>query len=821
MSNSTQPSTSSSSRVHSSTSEGGSRTRPDVLRYIDLEADVDEHDDTEEHDENDLDDFLRDDDLQSREFSHRQLDVHLDRQQVSIAGTRALLVDVPVNCMAREHGKDTETENIPLKSLWLRFHEWKVLVYALNHANDRNTTVITSLHYRKDGDGLLYLDTSLPSEAAQILSKNPSVSHSRDSSYCGVDMRRLENLQESTKSLLFPPEKVSRGSWVRLTNVVFNSRRRPGYDGDLGLITSVDLVEGSLEVAFVCRLDEAASAFERSAEKKGRLLLSEDTVSKGYDFTGISVDHGLRIEWVANTMVVLISEPPTALDIGLFVSSDHPLVLESFPRVKEWVFREGETVESRDGHQRGRVCAVHEHGVEIITASSLGSSVEEHCYLGWSVSKCWNVGDYVQHVTGRKGLVVGFDGYRVYFWRGGRAQSNNGGDADHPFSGHRNALKSLPRVSEVDALLTRRSENASMEWLKYHGMSQVTIERTMSNLNATRPSDSHPLLLTPRQVDLALSVSKTFSSPWKWWDVLVWHGPQRGYHRVFDVLIGQKTKSGLKVHVQSTVVNALGHILAVDYDDVVDSELLLPLHYILTPPEAFKPPRDYCHPGIRGLGKQRSRLHLEQQPVPVDRVPTPPPPPVPTLEEVAWNPEAAQELSISAFQPDQCEWWKSHHSSQHELYELEPHIADAVRFQVSLIGVITELRDKRYSAKSPMQTVFFDTKSGRRTLSVNWMGLMARLPPNMAIHPQRPSNKSSLPMVVMRGEHRGAVLTKLSGVGGDIWANPVSAQTGVVDSLSIIKVAGSDCCSVKLRREEAHTQWEKNVRKKGSTKSTS
>ncbi|KAL0563211.1 hypothetical protein V5O48_018864, partial [Marasmius crinis-equi] len=122
---------------------------------------------------------------------------------------------------------------------------------------------------------------------------------------------------------------------------------------------------------------------------------------------------GLQRERLCSCLSRLL-EPPSALDIGLFVLSSHPLVLELFPHVQGWDFREGEMVESWDGNQQGRVGAMDEAGMEIITVLSLGSLIEEHQSLDLNVNKCWNLGDYVKHPTGRKGLVVGFDDYLVW-----------------------------------------------------------------------------------------------------------------------------------------------------------------------------------------------------------------------------------------------------------------------------------------------------------------------------------------------------------------------------------------------------------------------
>ncbi|KAL0562759.1 hypothetical protein V5O48_019320 [Marasmius crinis-equi] len=163
---------------------------------------------------------------------------------------------------------------------------------------------------------------------------------------------------------------------------------------------------------------------------------------------------------------------------------------------------------------------------------------------------------------------------------GGEEENNNKEDLHVPYAGHQNTLKSVLQISDVDALLASRSKIATIKWLLYNGMSQCDIKQRMSDLNASQASFSDPLLLTPTQVNPALSGVRTFCSPWKWWEVLVWHGPQHGYYRISDVLVGHKTRSGLKVQMQSTMVNVLGHVFAVDYDDVVNAELLLMLHYI-------------------------------------------------------------------------------------------------------------------------------------------------------------------------------------------------------------------------------------------------
>ncbi|KAL0563918.1 hypothetical protein V5O48_018139 [Marasmius crinis-equi] len=257
------------------------------------------------------------------------------------------------------------------------------------------------------------------------------------------------------------------------------------------------------------------------------------------------------------------------------------------------------------------------------------------------------------------------------------------------------------------------------------------------------------------------------------------------------------------------MVNALGTIFAVDYNNVVDAELLLPLHYIHSPPEAFKPPRDYCHPER----KQSPELQEVPQQSP-KRQATPPPAPAPSSEDPAWNPGAPppQELATSTPLPwPQPEWWQSHHISQHEFYELQGNGLAGVLFQVKLVGSIelSSRKTRTYDANSSTQSIFFDPTGGTRRLTISWNQVKGGVPAEMIVEPQRPASKTGLPMVVTKGEHKGLIATKVTGDLMNLWVFPTNAFTGTVDmKADSVLVSGLDCCSVRLKGD-VHATWQK------------
>ncbi|KAL0568003.1 hypothetical protein V5O48_013987 [Marasmius crinis-equi] len=207
------------------------------------------------------------------------------------------------------------------------------------------------------------------------------------------------------------------------------------------------------------------------------------------------------------------------------------------------------------------------------------------------------------------------------------------------------------------------------------------------------------------------------------------------------------------------MVHALGTIFAVDYDKVIDAELLLPLHYIHSPPEAYKL-HNYCRPSIQWLGKQRLKLCIREcKQSPKQQVASPPAP-VPLSEDLVWDPGAPppQELAISTPLPQpQPEWWQSYHISQHEFYKLQGNRLAGVLLQVKLLGSIelSSRKTQAYDANSSTQWIFFDSTGGTCKLTVSWNWVKGDVPAGMIIEPQQPASKTGLPMVVTKGRNKG------------------------------------------------------------------
>ncbi|KAK1215713.1 hypothetical protein PQX77_021656 [Marasmius sp. AFHP31] len=304
----------------------------------------------------------------------------------------------------------------------------------------------------------------------------------------------------------------------------------------------------------------------------------EELMCKGMHF-----ERGLRVEEVDRRNITTLSKPPSSHEVALFLASEHGHVVASFPRVEQWAFEEGEEVTDWNGTFRGRILTVRDNGLEVQVlrryADLSGSELEEIVFLGWAAFKQWHVGSYVRHTGGKEGIVVGSEGDNILFWMGGE-----GGD-EFVHRAHRNTFRVASKRSSIDGVLTRRRENVTMEALRLtrrrenvtmealrlSNMSEAAIIRAMGTLNSIN-GFVDPQLMTPAQIDNALAITKTFGNPWKFWSVLVWKGMHRGFYHVIDLIVSRETKSGLKLQVRTDVANAVGNLLLVDYDQVVDAE---------------------------------------------------------------------------------------------------------------------------------------------------------------------------------------------------------------------------------------------------------
>ncbi|KAG7087900.1 hypothetical protein E1B28_011947 [Marasmius oreades] len=300
-----------------------------------------------------------------------------------------------------------------------------------------------------------------------------------------------------------------------------------------------------------------------------------------------------------------------------------------------------------------------------------------------------------------------------------------------------------------------------------------------------------------------------------------------------DVTFSNKTASGLRIHARSNIVNALGAPFIIDYDDVVDARLFLPLHLIDPPPKAFLPPPYFLHPAIPCLEQFRSRLVLQEELEPPRREMDSPPPlrdpkaststdsgidvwnpehddKLPTADMDSRNPQADKRVRPLRTGPG-FEWWRSHHRSQHDLYNLLPDVTECLSFQVTLTGTIPDLNGKFYDGSKPFDIFLWrHGNSERRWLTIKWQQLRGRIPPDMIIGLIRPTKKTKLPMLAVHGEHEGSLLTKVTAIREEIWALPVDPQLGKVhETWQLIKILPVDCCVVRLLNSAAHEVWSK------------
>ncbi|KAJ8075374.1 hypothetical protein PM082_019712 [Marasmius tenuissimus] len=837
-----------------STSQPSRTTRqrnPDALRFLDLEAEID-RDDEDNDGDNDggsLAGFLVDDHHEEygTRFSHQAINSRL--QQEDLTGDNARRSHQ--GNVSRDHAtnrgyqdnNNAVLDHITPPKLWLV--HCKVPVLAIAHAVIKKSVAITSLHYRKDGDGALYLDTEDPLAAARILSKCAFIQHHRDSPYDRVDMHQLASPTESRLSLQLPPDDhpLVVGAWVRLSNPKFRKpkpkstqmlpsdphdhvpiipiQKRSYYHGALGLVLD-DLGNDEFTILLVPRIDIALlnAGFSISENlKQGSIdykLGSQIALAPAFlgpdckkivdklSAQGSCFESGLRLETVGKERLVPIMNPPAYMEMRLFETSNHPGVRKYFPPVLEWVFGTGEMVVDMIGGHRGVISSVMKHGVEVEV--SLSEGVKELRAFGWAIRKIFDAGQYVRHESSSEGWVVGNDGERVCFWQGG--------ESSIPYAAHRNSLRRVePSFSGVTAL-TQRHESMLMESLRLSNKSQDQITRTLAVLSQKVGYD--PQLLTPHQLDQSIRSTNMYHNPWKHWSVWVFKGMHRGRYHVLDLVVSKDTKSGLKLQVRTDIVNASRTVM-VDYDHVVDADLLLPLHILHPLPPTLAPPPGYIHPGLDTLKRHRMQIDfLQEEEGTVKRAATPPPepatpPPEPASTEPGpWAPEAEQPSLMVPAPSLADDWWRSTHPSHHQFYELDGLSVDQVQFQVKLEGVVPEFKNKAYThnAKSSKWfSVYFRQGSGKRMLAMEWNHIKACVPRAMVIYPQHPNKKTNLPFIVLRGELKGSVVTKVAGVGMDLFVLPVIASTGIVDNgREPFKVAGEDCCVIRLQ-DSAHNIW--------------
>ncbi|EEB94556.1 hypothetical protein MPER_06610, partial [Moniliophthora perniciosa FA553] len=227
--------------------------------------------------------------------------------------------------------------------------------------------------------------------------------------------------------------------------------------------------------------------------------------------------NGLREETLPRCSVRPSSQPLSALEGQLFMSSKYPLVLLKFPQVDGWDFALGERVEGMQPSVRGIVTEISDIGLVVSCEEGGG----DHG-VGWAARKIWRAGDPVRHdQRGVEGfVVVSYDDEHVTTFMGKIKSTNAGVTSEHDFE------------YEADSNLLQRIQTSSFDFTAI----------------------PHPVnqLQDPSRINLR----STGKPPWLNREVMVAGkvGEHRGrLARVVDVFVDQPTNSRLKVQLQTTV----------------------------------------------------------------------------------------------------------------------------------------------------------------------------------------------------------------------------------------------------------------------------
>ncbi|KAJ8081357.1 hypothetical protein PM082_007192 [Marasmius tenuissimus] len=503
--------------------------------FLDIEAEVDQDEEDEDEDEG-IADFMVDEDdtAYGSHFSHQALNSQLRNRGDDALSDKADKIYDRILTSNRADRADAHEQDdpTPVPLLYLLRcapkKELEVVFYAMGYCcENRVFGTILSIHYRKKGDGYLFLETPNPLEAARILGKCVFVLHSADSWYGKVALRRLETVRETILSLSLSPETIERGTWVCLSNPKFGLQKpshdhkpppktprskitpqnelptsevtwldelptsdphnytpprpkklhRSLYHNDLALVLDVPFTpQQTPTVLVVLRYDERMKKIGIKSPLRLNegtpLLLTQETVPD-FDTLGLvdlNVASGLLVWSVERRNMILIWGPPSSHELILFATSDHPLVAEKFPAVRQWSFHEGESVSPWVGKWEGRITTLTNRGVEAVRTRHVNhgnkkTKTEEVRFLGWSINKVWRVGQYIQNYTGAEGFILACENNEVFFWKGGEEMGAT------PYVAHRNLLREVQKTRGINHILERRRDNVLAEVEKLAGVS--------------------------------------------------------------------------------------------------------------------------------------------------------------------------------------------------------------------------------------------------------------------------------------------------------------------------------------------------------------
>ncbi|ESK82397.1 hypothetical protein Moror_12182 [Moniliophthora roreri MCA 2997] len=661
-------------------------------------------------------------------------------------------------------------------------HEYDVILFLFGYtqAHPQHSSTFPSIHYRRKGEGLVYLSTTDDTLAAAALKDCPFVRKSTNDSN-GIDMKLLTP-DESEASLIVSEDDhlLQPGMWVRLcdpsmpswlrrrdtrqTPQAYGDRKRLAahcavseYHDDPAMIVKADATH--VTVLFLPRLptkhflDPKLKPALRSTQFQWLFqpdFFNVDFRSK-LDHRGFTFVDGLREETLPRHHVRPSSQPLGALEGKLFLTSNHPLVLSHFPEIDGWNFEIGGLVEGMKLKVTGVVTEISDKGLIL-----RGDGDSDDHSVGWAARKIWKAGELVRHIqNGAEGLVIANNDDRHTTTFVGRMNITN--------TSEDGVTKEQNFEYEADSNLLRR----------LHAVYFFAVPHPQAATKETSP------------------VSIGGCGPWLRREVMV-SGKSSGEHRgqhalVVGVLTNQPTSSGLKLRLQSALQGNSAPPFIVDYDSAVDAATGEPLHIQEYPTNSpYRIKRGYRHP-----------MQPKLKPTIVAKPTTPPPEPneIPMDEDdVGWSGSDDEDSPLPP-------WCDQAHPSQRWIYSLRDNpIVNKLWFFAILTGRDPKLKINFNRSEKMVRLRFSALIPDEWCLEYQHLAFrLVQL--SFIVEPSHPNSRTNDPFYVLHGEHSGRFLVRVSNAGDTLLCHEVDIETGSFDESVKYRVARDQACKILLRQE--------------------
>ncbi|KAK1230279.1 hypothetical protein PQX77_006637 [Marasmius sp. AFHP31] len=722
-----------------------------AIRFLDLEAQVDGEEETE-IDEVEHDEFIVEDDTyetsppQSPSSDSRRLHEEATSLEELAVGIQS---KYRRTCMSHVPPPESQERSKLLHSrltLWKKGQEYSICVYALEQSLHTTEPPISSIFYRFECDGYVIVETPNLALAAKLLARHSAVSRGPPSRPGGIDMVALDGLEADSALQLPPGPLETPGTWARLVRprVYPDNKVVPEYSGDTCLIDEVHWPLAQVLVVPRLKTYQVELGGEGARDDQFvQMLHTKETLTSEFSEASAHTKtyNGLYLLCTHVRYLRPAKESLPRRPASLFLASKHNEVLLNFPRVHGWEFQLGERVYSFLCNLEGIVTAVNLAGADIASVDTATR------------------GDVATHF-GREGWVVEVGGSNLKLVSTEK-RSGSGRLCIDRISGHVNSFV---------------ASTPPHDW---------------------QPSGSDKASQKPSEDELA--AVRTFTIPWKWREVVVWRGKNSGNYRVFNVIFSPKTTSGMKVMVETTVVNAERRIL-VDYDDVVDRKTLLPLHIIERPRIAsFQPCGSYRHPAIDEL--QSVIIDFDPPAQPPTRPPTPPVamPQDTTDLPPAWDPNVrGSETPAEAAAARKCQELATVHVSQHPFLDVASGSENSPshKFNAKLTGP-SQLNAKDF--RGAMKEIEVIELDGHPRLAYRHYKRLMCVERSVVVEPEFPTKHTQKPIYVLKGPAKGLVVARVGCFKDVLQVVLVSLKPVRVLSEEGFAVYPMDCCILSVK----------------------